>query len=117
MYYPERGRELHGVSSFNLTDRQLRNVLPRKGTRTKCNNLNAISPFVKKCITPKGDENRNAMAHDIGEVFVKKCITPKGDENFHFYFLSFIFLRVKKCITPKGDENEDLFTSTWQSDC
>ena len=58
MYYPERGRELR-FRSHHKHDQS----------------------SVKKCITPKGDENYHKKFHVITNFHVKKCITPKGDEN------------------------------------
>ena len=75
------------MNLFNSSKNLLRNVLPRKGTRTRPNLSAAIPPAnVKKCITPRGDEN--LLKHvNIGnnEIFVKKCITPRGDENCFVY--------------------------------
>ena len=58
MYYPARGREhILEVRIFGLIGIKLRNVLPRKGTRTQKYRLYKIRYRVKKCITPQGDEN------------------------------------------------------------
>ena len=58
----------------------LRNVLPRKGTRTRIRSQQWQRRKVKKCITPKGDENIR-FSVCLLLCLVKKCITPKGDEN------------------------------------
>ena len=82
MYYPARGREPPFTSlsgAFNAVKEciipqgdenlfsgrlvsvyflRLRNVLPRKGTRTYCLSCSLRDNHrVKKCIAPKGDEN------------------------------------------------------------
>ena len=63
---------------------------------------------------PERGRGLNLIHFIIFASFVKKCTTPKGDENPPSLILiqSPILGYVKKCITPKGDENPATATTT-----
>ena len=82
MYYPERGRELLFGYTY-IAAISLRNVLPRKGTRTEifCNFPSFRGSSLRNVLPRKGTRTHNSKPQPTNRNSVKKCNTPKGDEN------------------------------------
>ena len=81
MCYPERGREL--------------------GTE-----LDSIEFYlVKKCVTPKGDENCQHFFYQLAITVLRNVLPRKGTRTLLSTHLNRSLNQVKKCVTPKGDEN------------
>ena len=105
MYYPERGRERDSFG-YSISFSVLRNVLPRKGTRTNMQiGRKRTILRVKKCITPKGDENSTGISFNSDSIALRNVLPRKGTRTQVTRCPVQLPIFVKKCITPKGDEN------------
>ena len=83
MYYPERGRE-----PYDEPDRH----------QDQC---------VKKCTTPKGDENCQHLFQTVFSAVLRNVLPRKGTRilSAEVFAVDIHCFNVKKCITPRGNKN------------